>query len=55
VFLGATDVFRPGVSDLDALVDYVQWRWGTPPGNTPIDPTVYPKIEGRIMNITPAP
>jgi 2',3'-cyclic-nucleotide 2'-phosphodiesterase/3'-nucleotidase len=55
VFLGGTNVFRPGFSDLDALVDYIQFRFGTPPGNTPIDPVVYPKIEGRITNITPVP
>jgi 5'-nucleotidase len=55
VFLGGTNVYRPGVSDLDALVDYIQFRFGTPPANTPIDPAVYPTIEGRITNITPAP
>jgi 2',3'-cyclic-nucleotide 2'-phosphodiesterase (5'-nucleotidase family) len=48
-FLGGTNVYRPGVSDLDALVDYIQYRFG----NTPIDPAVYPKIEGRITNVTP--
>ena len=55
VFLGGTDVYRPGVSDLDALVDYVLFKYGTPTNNTPIDPAVYPKIEGRITNATPAP
>jgi len=53
VFLNGTNVYRPGVSDLDALVDYVQYRFGTPPTNTPIDPSVYPTVEGRITNITP--
>ena len=52
-FLLGTNVVRPGISDLDALVEYVQFLYGTPPGNTAIDPTVYPKIEGRITNITP--
>ena len=52
-FLSGTNVVRPGISDLDALVEYVQFRYGTPPGNTPIDPTVYPTIEGRIINNTP--
>jgi len=52
-FLLGTNVVRPGVSDLDALVEYVQYLYGTPPGNTPIDPTVYPKIEGRIINDAP--
>ena len=53
VFLGGTNVYRPGVSDLDALVDYIAYRFGTPPSHTPIDPTVYPKVEGRITNVTP--
>ena len=53
VFLGGTNVTRIGVSDLDALIEYVQFRFGVPPGNTPIDPTVYPKVEGRIINNTP--
>jgi 2',3'-cyclic-nucleotide 2'-phosphodiesterase (5'-nucleotidase family) len=52
VFLGGTDVYRPGVSDLDALVDFVQFKYGVPPANTPIDPNIYPKIEGRIKNET---
>jgi 2',3'-cyclic-nucleotide 2'-phosphodiesterase (5'-nucleotidase family) len=49
VFLGATNVARIGVSDLDALVDYVAFKFGTPPSNAPIDPSVYPVIEGRII------
>ena len=53
VFLNGTNVTRIGVSDLDALIEYVQFRYGIPPANTPIDPTVYPKIEGRIINDTP--
>ena len=52
-FLGGTNVTRIGVSDLDALIDYVQWRYGTPPANTPINPSVYPTFEGRITNVTP--
>jgi len=47
-FLGGANVTRIGISDLDALVDYVQFKFGTPPDNTPIDPAVYPIIEGRI-------
>ncbi len=53
VFLGGTNVTRIGISDLDALIEYVQFKYGTPPSNTPIDPEVYPKIEGRITNLTP--
>jgi len=52
-FLGGTNVTRIGVSDLDALIDFVQFKYGTPPANTPIDPAVYPKAEGRITNVTP--
>jgi 5'-nucleotidase len=54
-FLGGTNVTRIGVSDLDALIDYVQHRFGVPgtPEYTPIDPTVYPVVEGRIINQTP--
>lgn len=53
VFLGGTNVTRIGVSDLDALIEYVQFLYGVPPGNTAIDPAVYPKIEGRMVNDTP--
>src|SRR5574340_893336 len=53
VFQNATNRVSIGVSDLDALVEYVQHLYGVPPANTPIDPTVYPKIEGRIINVTP--
>lgn len=53
VFLSGTNVTRIGVSDLDALIEYVQYLYGVPPANTPIDPTVYPKVEGRIINDTP--
>ncbi|MRS05976.1 hypothetical protein EG832_22575, partial [bacterium] len=53
VFLSGTNVTRIGVSDLDALIDYVQYLYGVPPDNTSIDPTVYPKIEGRMINDTP--
>jgi len=48
VFLGGTDVTYIGVSDLDALIQYTEHLYGTYPG-TSIDPTVYPKIEGRII------
>jgi len=48
-FLGGTNVTRIGVSDLEALVDYIQFKYGVPPDNTPINPLVYPKIEGRII------
>jgi 5'-nucleotidase len=48
-FLSGTNVVRIGVSDLDALIEYVQFRYGVPPANTPIDPSVYPTIEGRII------
>jgi 5'-nucleotidase len=47
-FLSGTDVKRIGVSDLDALVEYVQFKYGVPSANTPIDPTIYPIIENRI-------
>lgn len=47
-FLLGTNVTRIGISDLDALIEYVQFRYSVPPGNTPIDPAVYPVIEGRI-------
>ncbi len=47
-FLGGTNVTRIGISDLDALIDYVLFKYGTPPANTPINPAVYPVIEGRI-------
>ena len=48
-FLGGTNVNRIGVSDLDALIEFVQFRFGVPPANTPIDPTIYPFNEGRII------
>ncbi len=48
-FLLGTNVTRIGISDLDALIEYVQFRFGVPPANTPIDPSVYPTIEGRII------
>jgi 5'-nucleotidase len=47
-FLSGTDVKRIGVSDLDALIEYVQFKYGVPTANTPIDPAVYPMLEGRI-------
>jgi 5'-nucleotidase len=52
-FLGGTNVTRIGVSDLDALIEYVEHRFGVYPSHTPIDPAVYPTIEGRITNVTP--
>ena len=51
VFLGGTNVTRIGVSDLDALIEYVQFKYGVPPANTPVDPAIYP--DGRITNVTP--
>ena len=53
VFLGGTNVTRIGVSDLDAMIEYVQSLYGVPPANTSIDPSVYPSVEGRITNATP--
>jgi len=50
-FLSGTNVTRIGVSDLDALIEYVQFRFGVPPTNTAIDPAVYPMIEGRITKL----
>lgn len=47
VFLSGTNVSYIGVSDLEALIQYTEHLYGTYPG-TVIDPTVYPKIEGRI-------
>ena len=51
VFLGGTNVTRIGISDLDALIEYVQFKYGVPPANTPINPAIYP--DGRITNVTP--
>jgi 5'-nucleotidase len=48
-FKSGTNVNYIGVSDLDALIDYVQFLYGLPPANTPIDPNIYPVIEGRII------
>lgn len=48
-FLSGTNVSYIGISDLDALIDYVQYMYGMPPSNLSIDPTVYPVIEGRIV------
>ncbi len=55
VFLSATDFTRIGVSDLDALVEYIAFRFPIPEGGSvpQIDPSVYPKIEGRMTNVTP--
>lgn len=50
-FLGATNVAFTTISDLDALIEYLLYRYGIPPANTPIDPTVYPRIEGRITKL----
>jgi hypothetical protein len=47
IFLSGTNVSYIGVSDLDALIAYTEYKYGTYPG-TVIDPAVYPKIEGRI-------
>jgi len=48
VFLGGTNVTYTGISDLDALIQYIQNKYGVPPAHTPINPAVYPIIEGRI-------
>ena len=50
-FLGGTDATRIGVSDLEAMFEYVAFQYGTPPANTPINPAIYP--DGRITNVTP--
>lgn len=47
-FLGGADISYLDTSDLEALVGYVQSRFGVPPSHTAIDPAVYPTIEGRI-------
>lgn len=47
IFLSGTNVSYIGVSDLDALIQYTEYRYGTFPG-AQIDPAVYPTIEGRI-------
>jgi len=44
VFLTGTNVTRIGVSDLDALIEYIQ-------ANSPIDPSIYP--DGRTTDATP--
>jgi 2',3'-cyclic-nucleotide 2'-phosphodiesterase (5'-nucleotidase family) len=48
-FLGGTDLHYTGVSDLDALTEYIQHLYGVPPAHTPIDPALYPTIDGRII------
>jgi 5'-nucleotidase len=48
-FNAGTNKVYIGISDLAALVDYVQFKYGTPPTNTNINPAVYPIIEGRII------
>lgn len=50
-FLGSTNLYYTGVSDLDALIEYVQYLYGAP-GDAdykPIDPTVYPIIDDRVV------
>jgi 5'-nucleotidase len=49
VFKLGTNVTYIGISDLDALIDYVQFKYGIPPANTSINPSVYPTIESRII------
>jgi 2',3'-cyclic-nucleotide 2'-phosphodiesterase (5'-nucleotidase family) len=49
--LNATNFTRTGVSDLDALIEYVQYKYGMPPANSSINPAIYP--DGRITNVTP--
>jgi len=43
-FLQGTNVQRTAIRDLTAFIDYVLWKFGTPPANTPITAA----IEGRI-------
>jgi 5'-nucleotidase len=55
-FLLGTNFTRIGISDLDALVEYVQSIYGVPglPGYKAIDPTPltgYPIIEGRMIRL----
>jgi 2',3'-cyclic-nucleotide 2'-phosphodiesterase/3'-nucleotidase/5'-nucleotidase len=44
VFIQGTNQFNTGISDITALVDYVLWKWGTPPANTPFSSP----LQGRI-------
>ncbi len=53
VFLQGTNVVRIGISDMTAMIDYINFKYGAPPNNTPINPAIYP--DGRITNVTPAP
>jgi 5'-nucleotidase len=50
-FLGGTNLYYTGVSDLDALIEYVQYLYGAPgdADYTPIDPTLYPIIDDRVV------
>jgi 2',3'-cyclic-nucleotide 2'-phosphodiesterase (5'-nucleotidase family) len=50
-FLGGTNVIRIGVSDLDAMIEFVQSKYGVPgsAGYVSIDPKIYP--DGRITQI----
>lgn len=50
-FLLGTGATHLGVSDLDALIAYLLDRYGTPPANTTIDPSVCPTIDGRITRV----
>jgi 2',3'-cyclic-nucleotide 2'-phosphodiesterase/3'-nucleotidase len=50
-FLAGTNLTYIGISDLDALIDFVQFKYGTPPTSTPVDPAVYPVIDGRITKL----
>ncbi|MCX5976800.1 MAG: 5'-nucleotidase C-terminal domain-containing protein [Coprothermobacterota bacterium] len=45
IFTQAGLVTPLGLSDNQALVDYILWKWGTPPANTPLAMTV----EGRFQ------
>ena len=44
VFTQGTNQLWTGVSDITALVDYILWKWGTPPANTPFSSP----LQGRI-------
>jgi 2',3'-cyclic-nucleotide 2'-phosphodiesterase/3'-nucleotidase len=49
VLLSGTNVSYIGVSDLEALIEYTEHLYGTYP-STPINPAMYPTIEGRITS-----
>jgi 2',3'-cyclic-nucleotide 2'-phosphodiesterase (5'-nucleotidase family) len=44
VFTQGTNQFMTGISDITALADFIPWKWGTPPANTPFSAP----LQGRI-------